>query len=122
MAHFKRGLWVSLFAAVFTVALAQVGETWPPLSCSLDLSNLTAPEIRIDTHWDAGCQFCGPVDFWYDYGDGTSGGPYTQDAGSGTFSQRHTYPSAFQTYTVTVSGQSQATSETCSAQQSIFVF
>ena len=122
MAHFRRRFRVFLLVAMITGALAQVGETWPPLTCSLDLYNLTAPEIRVDTHWNAGCQFCGPVDFWYNYGDGTSGGPYTQDAGSGTFSHRHTFPSAFQTYTVTVNGESETTLETCSAQQDIFVF
>jgi hypothetical protein len=112
-----KGAWLFLLVALMVTALAQTGEA--ALSCHSTVYGESGYRVRVETQYNAGCQFCGPVDFWYDWGDGTSNG-FVRDQPSGLAVIRHTYPSVpGAQYTLNISVVSEATSESCSYKEPI---
>jgi hypothetical protein len=114
----------SEFDAVEVVERAEVpgdaSAVFPPLTCNSNVFGESGFRIRVETRYNAGCQFCGPVGLFYDFGDGGAGSlSFSQPSGRAVI--RHTYPSVHGAgYAIQISGESEATGATC--HETIFVF
>ncbi len=86
---------------------------FPTLTCNSLIYGEAGYRIRMETKYNAGCQYCGPVTLSYDWGDGTADSR-TPSQPSGTVVIRHTYPpSPGGAYAIYVDGESEATGATC---------
>ncbi len=86
---------------------------FPTLTCNSRIYGEAGYRIRVETRYNAGCQYCGPVTLSYDWGDGTADSRTTSQP-SGTVVIRHTYPpSPGGAYSIYVDGVSEATGATC---------